>query len=262
MLYVFLFLFNGILSSQNLFVLFSSTNNISNFRDAVSDILDIKLSFKDLGISSEFTFENLFTSRIENITEEQINKIEEEDIDITEFPNVFLFVEPQPINLGGDGKIRIKRKDTGESGVFVYRNSDGSYNLREVKRMKYIMRCSFDGLERNVPIRLIEILDAIQDKFGKNKEIILLSGYRTKPLNDIISDAAKYSLHLLGWAADIRIEGVSSRKIAVFARKLNIGGVGYYPRYGYVHIDIGKPRYWEKYQYSKKKKYTQKNKKR
>ncbi|MCM8789831.1 MAG: DUF882 domain-containing protein [Candidatus Omnitrophica bacterium] len=43
------------------------------------------------------------------------------------------------------------------------------------------------------------------------------------------------------------------KKIRDFARRLKVGGVGYYPRYGFVHLDIGKVRYWEKYQYSKKK---------
>jgi uncharacterized protein YcbK (DUF882 family) len=171
-----------------------------------------------------------------------------------------LLREPPPINLGGDGKLKIKRKDTGESDIFVYRNADGSYNLSEIKRMSYIMRCSLDGSERKVPIRLIELLDAIADKFGKNREIILLSGYRTKPLNEITPGAARYSLHMLGWASDIRIGGVSTRKVKDFARKLCIGGVGYYPRYNYVHLDIGKPRYWERYQYSKKKRYAKKNK--
>jgi len=250
------------LYSQNLFMVYISTYS-SDFRDSVKDVVDVKLDFKKEN-DSKFNFENLILSPspLENVSEEQISNIEEEDIEeLGEFPNVFLLAEPQPINLGGDGKIKIKRKDTGESDVFVYRNSDGSYNLDELERMKHIMRSSLEGEKRKVPIRLVEILDAIQDKFGKNKEIILLSGYRTKSLNEITPGAAKYSLHMLGWACDIRINGVSARKIRDFARKLNIGGVGYYPRYNYVHIDIGKPRYWEKYQYSKKKRYAKKRNK-
>jgi len=259
MLSIIALILSGFIYSQEFFI-FSSSITSSNFRDAISDFPNVITNFKKTSFSPQFEFENLFIIQ-ENITEDQIDNIEEEEYyGLGEFPNIFSFVEPQPINLGGDGKIKIKRKDTGEQYFLVYRNDDGSYNLEEIEKMKYIMRCSLDGTERKIPIRLVEILDAIQDKFGKNKEIILLSGYRSKPLNEITPGAAKNSLHLLGWAADIRIPGVSSKKIAVLARKLNIGGVGYYPRYGYVHIDIGKPRYWEKYQYSKKKNYAKKSK--
>lgn len=266
MLCILIFLLNGFIYSQNFFVVFFSTSNVCDFRDSLSDISDVRIDFKNFNNKfPEFRFENLLigSSFYENISEEQIKEIEEEDIEseLGEFPNVLLLREPPPINLGGDGKLKIKRKDTGESDIFVYRNADGSYNLSEIERMSYIMRCSLDGSERKVPIRLVELLDAIADKFGKNREIILLSGYRTKPLNEITPGAARYSLHMLGWASDIRIDGVSTRKVRDFARKLGIGGVGYYPRYNYVHLDIGKPRYWERYQYSKKKRYAKKRNK-
>ncbi|MCX7647569.1 MAG: DUF882 domain-containing protein, partial [Elusimicrobiales bacterium] len=140
-----------------------------------------------------------------------------------------------------------------------YRNKDGSYNEEELNKINHIMRCSLDDLEVKIPKKLIELLDAVEDKYSRKNGLVLLSGYRTKPLNDITPGAAKNSLHMLGWAADIKIEGVSSRKIRDFARRLKVGGVGYYPRYGFVHLDIGKVRYWEKYQYSKKKRnYAQK----
>ncbi len=110
------------LYSQNLFMISISTYS-SDFRDSVKDVVDVKLDFKKEN-NSKFNFENLILSPspLESVSEEQIRNIEEEDIEeLGEFPNVFLLAEPQPINLGGDGKIKIKRKDTGESDVFVYR---------------------------------------------------------------------------------------------------------------------------------------------
>jgi len=250
MVFVLLFLFSGFIHSQNIFLVSASTE-VSNIRDVVID-KNIKINFEDMD-DKKFTFENLLINQ-QNVNEEEIKEIEEsgEGEELQGF-NMPSLVEPPPVNLGGDGKIKIRRKDTGETGSFYYRNKDGSYNEDEVKRIRHIMRCSLDDSEIKVPLKLLELLDAIQDRFGKNKEIVLLSGYRTKPLNDITPGAAKKSLHILGWAADIRIDGVSSRRIRDFARKLKIGGVGYYPRYGYVHVDIGRARYWEKYQYSKKR---------
>jgi hypothetical protein len=87
------------------------------------------------------------------------------------------------------------------------------------------------------------LLDAIEDKFGK-KGLTLLSGYRTPKLNGKTTGAAKRSLHMLGWAADIKIPGYSSTKVKKFSQKLAAGGVGYYPYKGFTHLDVGKSKYW------------------
>ncbi len=253
---VFLFL-SDYLFCQNLFLFYANASVKKNY--SISDVINDKNLDINFYVDNErkFNFEDLL---IDNVTEKDVKEVEEDDEGFIEIP--YSIEEPEPVNYGGDGKITIKRKDTGEKQTFYYRNKDGSYNENELLKIQYIMRCSLGNEEIKIPKKLIEILDAIEDKFSKNKGITLLSGYRTKELNDITPGAAKNSYHLIGWAADIKIEGVSTRKIRDFARKLKAGGVGYYPKLGFVHIDIGKVRYWEKYQYSRKKNiYARKKKK-
>ena len=58
------------------------------------------------------------------------------------------------------------------------------------------------------------------------------------------SGVAKNSLHIKGWAADIHVPGVALKKLHEYAVSLKAGGVGYYPSSGFVHVDVGRVRYW------------------
>jgi uncharacterized protein YcbK (DUF882 family) len=147
------------------------------------------------------------------------------------------------VNLGGNGKLTIIRRDTGESVVLNYRTKDGGYDMDEVAKFDHVARCSLDGSETDMSIKLLELLDAVEDHFGK-RGITLLSGYRTQELNRTLPGAAEHSLHMLGWAADIRIPGYTPSAVKKFALRLGAGGVGYYPSKGFTHIDVGRVRYW------------------
>ena len=97
-------------------------------------------------------------------------------------------------------------------------------------------------------------------KSGK-KGIIMLSGYRTEAHNKK-EKGAKGSYHILGWAVDIKIPGVSPYKMYAYATKISkskeIGGVGLYKTF--MHIDVrGKYSPWD---FSKKKQYKKKKRRR
>jgi uncharacterized protein YcbK (DUF882 family) len=148
-----------------------------------------------------------------------------------------------PLNLGGNGKLTITRRDTGEKVVINYRTKDGGYDMDEIAKFNHVTRCSLDGTEADMSIKLVELLDAVEDHFGK-RGLILLSGYRTQELNRTLPGAAEHSLHMLGWAADIRVPGYTASAIKKYALRLGVGGVGYYPSKGFTHIDVGRVRYW------------------
>tara|TARA_Y100000114_G_C11763358_1_gene331288 strand:+ start:1744 stop:2259 length:516 start_codon:yes stop_codon:yes gene_type:complete len=86
---------------------------------------------------------------------------------------------------------------------------------------------------------LVKNLEIIRSEFDKPIQII--SGYRTPEYNKSIGGAAK-SLHMFGKAADIRINGVTSKEIKdvilklIDEGKISQGGVGSYP--GFVHYDV------------------------
>ena len=55
---------------------------------------------------------------------------------------------------------------------------------------------------------------------------------------------ARKSLHQVGMAIDIRVPGRRLRDLRRAAFVLKAGGVGYYPRSRFVHVDTGRVRYW------------------
>ncbi len=48
----------------------------------------------------------------------------------------------------------------------------------------------------------------------------------------------------MGKAVDIRVPSYSTKAIKLSAMELRAGGVGYYPRSGFVHLDVGEVRHW------------------
>lgn len=178
------------------------------------------------------------------VTEEDVRDLEEdEDSDAYLFISSAMAHVPAPVNLGGNGNLTLKRNDTGEKITVRYRLKDGTYDGEALARLNRFMRCRMTGYEVPMAVKLVELLDAVEDKFGR-RGLILLSGYRTPKLNGKIPGSAKHSMHMLGWAADIKIPGYSSTKVKKFGQKLAVGGVGYYPYKGFTHLDVGKSRYW------------------
>ncbi len=177
------------------------------------------------------------------VTETEVIEMEEGD------PQTYIFIHgaqahpPKPVNLGGDGRLTLTRPDAGERITAVYRNRNGTYNQGGLNKLNHIMRCRLTGREAPVSIKLIEILDAVEDRFGK-RGLTILSGYRTPKLNSRVPGAARRSLHMLGWAADIRIPGRAPAELAAYAREIKQGGVGYYPDAAFIHLDSGRPRHW------------------
>jgi uncharacterized protein YcbK (DUF882 family) len=101
-----------------------------------------------------------------------------------------------------------------------------------------------------IPIdtRLLDLLCAIRGQVGPNACLHIISGYRSPQTNRMLRRrsrrVARKSLHMQGYAADIRIPGLSIAGLRRLALNLGQGGVGYYPRAGFVHVDIGPVRAW------------------
>ena len=88
---------------------------------------------------------------------------------------------------------------------------------------------------------LTVVLQCIREHFGK--AVTITSGYRTAAHNAAVG-GAKSSQHLLGRAADIRVQGVSVEDVAAYAESLmpDWGGIGRYSvkagrATGWVHVD-------------------------
>ncbi|MBR2388158.1 MAG: DUF882 domain-containing protein [Clostridia bacterium] len=82
---------------------------------------------------------------------------------------------------------------------------------------------------------LVNVLQKIRSHFGKS--VTITSAYRTPSKNKAVGGQT-YSQHLYGRAADIKVKGVTPKKVAAYAETLlkNKGGIGTYNTF--THIDI------------------------
>ena len=95
----------------------------------------------------------------------------------------------------------------------------------------------------------LNILCALDRLTGTDERVQVLSGYRTPQTNEMLrrsglAGVARDSLHMQGRAVDFHIPGVLVDELVGFARSLSAGGVGYYPRANFVHVDNGLVRNW------------------
>ena len=102
---------------------------------------------------------------------------------------------------------------------------DGEKNLSPSFKVREF-RCSDNTDPIFIDSELVEILQKIRNHFGK--PVNITSGFRTASKNATIKNAAKFSQHLYGKAADIWISGVTVEQIAAYAETLlpNRGGIG------------------------------------
>lgn len=95
-------------------------------------------------------------------------------------------------------------------------------------------------IDRRVALILLKIRMILEPR----EPTVILSGYRTLKTNNRLHGAARNSLHLRAMALDIHQPGASLRDLHRAATALEDGGVGYYPRQSFVHVDCGRVRYW------------------
>jgi len=148
----------------------------------------------------------------------------------------------------GDGALAIVNAHTGERADVRYRRADGSYDPAALARIRRAFRSSGDEGEGKASLRLIEVLSYVQ-KTSRVKPLTLMSGYRSPEYNEGLRTqgvrAAGGSLHTEGLAADVAFPRKLLRPLWMKVRALDCCGAGYYAKDGFLHIDVGRPRFWE-----------------
>ena len=104
------------------------------------------------------------------------------------------------------------------------------------------------GEIHSIDTQLLNTLCNIQQCGGHDGDIQIISGYRSPKTNSQLrsksNGVAKKSLHMQGKALDIRLTGMNTKNLQKIAISLQHGGVGYYPKSDFVHIDTGRVRFW------------------
>ncbi len=137
---------------------------------------------------------------------------------------------------------------TGESLDVTYRVGN-QYVPSAIAMLNHFLRDHRTGDATTYDPHEFDVLYALMQKLHRSNGIIdIVCGYRTPESNEYLRDhgpgVAEHSQHMLGKAIDIRVPGVSTRRLDRAAISLQDGGVGYYPHSKFVHVDVGPVRKW------------------
>ncbi len=137
---------------------------------------------------------------------------------------------------------------TGEALDVVYREGPRYLNdaLAEIDR---VLRDHRNGDVHEIDRALLDQLVQLRSLLDVGKRPFhVISGYRSPRTNALLAarsnGVATKSLHLEGRAIDIRMQGVQLPVLHRAALSMQAGGVGYYARPDFVHLDTGRVRRW------------------
>ena len=142
----------------------------------------------------------------------------------------------------GARRLAFRNAHTGEIFSGVYRVGN-KYLPDAFDQISTVMR-DFRTDERHpMDPRVIDILYSLHRMTGSSEPFEIISGYRSPKTNKMLrktsSGVAKKSLHMQGKAVDLRLDSFSTRRLRDLAKSLKAGGVGYYSRSNFVHVDCG-----------------------
>jgi len=137
---------------------------------------------------------------------------------------------------------------TDERLHLTYRVGD-HYQRSALNRLNHFLRDFRTGDVTAIDPKLFDLLHDLRQRLGhEDATFEILSGYRSPKTNAMLrrssSGVASRSLHLTGKAIDIRLTHAATRSIRDAAVALGRGGVGYYPKSDFVHLDTGNVRRW------------------
>jgi len=144
--------------------------------------------------------------------------------------------------------LTLQHLHTDEKLRVVYRVGE-HYQRDALQKLNKLLRDHRTNDTTAIDPKLFDLLYDIQVRTGHpDGEFEIFSAYRSPKTNAMLRRTsrrvAKRSLHMTGQAVDIRLCGCSNRKVREAALALSKGGVGYYPRSSFIHVDTGPVRSW------------------
>jgi len=152
------------------------------------------------------------------------------------------------IGAGGFRQISLDHLHTNEKITLAYANGD-TYIPAAMQRLNRFLRDHYSGTVGHMDPTLFDLINKVRASLKTDVAIEVISGYRDPHTNERLrktrgGGVAKRSLHMVGQAMDLRLKGVPLDELRDAAKELALGGVGYYPKDGFVHMDTGRVRSW------------------
>ena len=155
---------------------------------------------------------------------------------------------PRILMAATDGRhlsLRNIHNDEHLSAVFW---SNGSYDDGALRDIDYILRDWRNDQVREIDRGLLDLLYELSSRLGAVDPYEVISAYRSPETNAMLAaqsgGVASKSLHMDGIAIDVALGGDSLEELRDTAWAMQRGGVGYYAKSGFVHVDTGRVRRW------------------
>jgi uncharacterized protein YcbK (DUF882 family) len=136
---------------------------------------------------------------------------------------------------------------TGESLTVTYWQ-EGVYLGSALTEINRFLRDFRTGDASEMDPELLDLLHTVYTRTGSAGHFEVISAYRSPKTNEMLRSrsggVAKKSQHLHGKAIDIRLTDVPIARLRKVAYDLQRGGVGYYEKSNFVHLDTGRFRTW------------------
>ena len=136
---------------------------------------------------------------------------------------------------------------TGEHMTIDYWEN-GTYVPDALAAIDHLLRDYRNNEVHVIEPKLLDLLTLLHSKVESSAPFEVISGYRSPATNAMLHaeshGVAAKSLHMQGMAIDIRLADRALDVLHATARNMRLGGVGYYPASDFVHVDVGRVRYW------------------
>jgi uncharacterized protein YcbK (DUF882 family) len=153
-----------------------------------------------------------------------------------------------PLHAASGRKLALVHTHTGERIDLLYASELG-YDRAALAALDHFLRDHYSGEVGTIDPALFDQLHRVRQAIGTARPFEVISGYRCPATNSHLrttrgGGVARHSLHVEGRAIDVRIADVGLPALRDAALALRAGGVGFYPRERFVHLDTGRVRSW------------------
>ncbi|UIJ79150.1 DUF882 domain-containing protein [Rhizobium leguminosarum] len=157
-----------------------------------------------------------------------------------------------PSQAAGDTRsLKLYFIHTGEKAVITYKRN-GKFDPKGLEQLNRFLRDWRKNQPTKMDPRLFDLIWEVYRQSGSRDYINVVCGFRSPGTNEMLrgrsrnSGVAEKSQHMLGKAMDFFIPDVKLATLRGIGMKMQVGGVGFYPKSGspFVHMDVGGVRAW------------------
>ena len=147
----------------------------------------------------------------------------------------------------GERALGLVNTHTNEKILATYWRN-GAYDKGALRDISHVLRDHRSGEVAAMDPNLLDLLVELHRRTGSRQAFQIISGYRSPKTNAMLASAssgvAKRSLHMDAKAVDLRLRDVDLGDLRQAALSMKAGGVGYYKKSDFVHVDTGRVRQW------------------